>query len=135
MKKLSVLLAAIIFMLLSVPASAQRDCEPLKTRVIIHYDNSQEPLPKKLCITVVWGFGPYGKCEQTDELPITINTGVFGTLDPVFFILDTEEECPGECMEEEDVVSITVYVSNCKGIEYSSIPSNNYQSTIDVDYF
>jgi hypothetical protein len=122
MKKVFLLLAVMCFMLLSLPASAEV-CPPLRVTVNVHYDNSLEHLPAdSLCVTVIWDFGDV-KCEQHKKLSTaTYGSNQTGYLSPLQFILNTENDCPEECMTADDVKFITVIVSNCKNIVYVTGP-------------
>jgi len=133
MKKVSFFLTAIIGMALLVSASTGDPC-PIETNILVQYNNILQPLPDSLCITVIWDFGVHGTCDQKQKVPTNsygpVNTG---TLPPVPFTLNMAE-CPGECLLETDVFSITVIISNCKGTYYSRT-TTGYVNPINIKYF
>jgi hypothetical protein len=133
MKKASILLAAMICMLLSVNASAQ-PCEPLTVDVQVWYNSTFYPVPDSLCIRVIWDFGDGKICNQND-------TWVRGSNDPLsgsFIVTSTldVESCLGECLTEDDVVSITVIVNDCGNGGLQRIETvYKYTTPIPIRYY
>jgi hypothetical protein len=88
--------------------------------VKIHYDQSQQQLPSKLCISVFWEYENGEICEQRRMLPlIPMALPQAGTF-TVPFPSSSGVACPKDipCPTEDDVKSITVIVNDCgNGLE------------------
>jgi len=115
MKKLKILLAVVIYLLISVQLFAQ-PCPPLSIDVNIYYNRGLQELPPSdtVCITIIWEFDDGSVCPQEYKGSPSDPSGeyVSGNF-RVLVLLPVGDPCPEKCLSEENVKSITVIVSDC----------------------
>jgi len=127
-------------LLLSINLFAQ-PCPPISLRIEIHYDRGLQELPDgdELCITVIWEFDDGTLCPQIYKgAPNPQYETPTGTISAPT-ILPVGNPCPPAppCMTKENVVSITVIVTDCKVPPdfYVIKKVYGYQEKIEIDYW